>query len=107
MKRLTKISLLVLTAALFLASCAFNRNSLIGSWKDESTGTILEFSVDGKIIQSSPDAPGSSQANDYQFLNDETITIIGTQNVLTFKVEGDKLTLSAQGQSIILTRVKE
>ncbi len=107
MKRLTKISLLVLAAAMLLASCAFNRNSLIGSWKEESSGAILEFSMDGKIIQSSPDAPGSSIANEYQFLNDETITIIGTQNELTFKVEGDKLTLSAQGQSLILTRVKE
>jgi len=106
MKRFTKITLVVLVAAVLLASCAFNRNSLIGSWKEDSSGAILQFSMDGKVIQSSPDAPGSYYANGFQFLNDETITILGTQNVFTFKVEGDTLTLYAQGQSLTLTRVK-
>ncbi len=106
MKRLTNISLVVLAAAILLASCAFNRNALIGSWKEESSGVILQFSEDGRLIQTSPDAPGSSAENGYRFLNDDTINIIGTQTVLTFKVEGDTLTLTSEGQSLALTRVK-
>ncbi len=106
MTRFSKISLVVLAAAMLLASCAFNRNSLIGKWKENTSGTILEFSPDGKAIQTSPDAPGSSYEIGYRFLNDETIHLIGTQNVYTFKVEGDTLTLSAQGQALTLKRVK-
>ncbi len=106
MNRFMKISLVVLTAAVLLAACAFNRNALIGSWKEEGSGIILQFTVDGKMIQTSPDAPGSSVENGYQFINDETILLIGSQNALTYKVEGDNLTLSMQGQSLTLSRVK-
>ena len=101
-----KISLVILAAALFLSSCAFNRNSLIGSWKEEASGLVLQFNVDGKAVQSSPETPGSAVEIGYQFLNDNTIFIIGTQNIYTFSVQGDTLTLSAEGQAINLTRVK-
>ena len=106
MKQFTKISLVILAAALFLSSCAFNRNSLIGSWKEEASGLVLQFNVDGKAIQSSPETPGSAVEIGYQFLNDNTIHIIGTQNIYTFSVQGDTLTLSVEGQAINLTRVK-
>ena len=106
MKQFTKISLVILAAALFLSSCAFNRNSLIGSWKEEASGSVLQFNVDGKVVQSSPETPGSAVEIGYQFLNDNTIHIIGTQNIYTFSVQGDTLTLSAEGQAINLTRVK-
>jgi len=106
MKQFSKISLVILAAALFLSSCAFNRNSLIGSWKEEASGLVLQFNVDGKAIQSSPETPGSAVEIGYQFLNDNTIHIIGTQNIYTFSVQGDTLTLSVEGQAINLTRVK-
>ncbi len=106
MKQFTKISLLILVAAMFLSSCAFDRNALIGSWKEETSGLVLQFNVDGKAVQSSPDTPGSAMEIGYQFLNDNTIHIIGTQNIYTFSVAGDILTLTAEGQAITLTRVK-
>jgi len=106
MKQFTKISLVILAAALFLSSCAFNRNVLIGSWKEEASGVVLQFNVDGKAVQSSPESPGSAIEIGYQFLNDNTIHIIGTQNIYTFSVEGDTLTLTAEGQTVTLTRVR-
>ncbi len=106
MNRLMKISLVVLAAAVLLSACAFNRNALIGSWKEDASGIILQFTVDGKMIQTSSEAPGSSVENGYQFINDDTILLIGSQNVLTYKVEGDKLILSMQDQSLTLSRAK-
>ena len=106
MKNYTRIGLLILAAAVLLSSCAFNRDTLIGSWKEEASGLILQFNVDGKVIQSAPDQPGSAIEIGYQFLNDNTISIIGTQNIYVFSVEGDTLTLSDQGQVVVLTRVK-
>ena len=106
MKQFMKISLVVLVAAMLLSSCVFERNALIGSWKEETQGLVLQFKEDGKVVQSSPDQPGSAIEIGYQFLNDNTINILGTQNIYTFSVQGDTLTLSSQGQAITLTRVK-
>ncbi len=106
MKKLTMTGLVIIALAVLLSSCAFNRNTLIGSWKEEASGLVLQFGIDGKAVQSSPSAPESTIEIGYQFLNDNTIHIIGTQNVYTFSVEGDTLTLSAQGQAVTLTRVR-
>ncbi len=106
MKRWMRISLAILTVAMLLAGCAFNRNVLLGSWKEATSGVILQFNADGKVIQSSPDAPGMTVEIGYQFLNDTTILITGAQSVYTYTVEGDSLTLSAEGQDLALTRVR-
>ncbi len=104
MKRSTKISLVVLAAAILIAGCAFNRNALIGSWNETTSQQSWQFTVDGKMILTAPS--GVSAEIGYQFYNDETIAIPLLQDIFTYKIEGNTLTLTGQNQTITLTRAR-
>ena len=102
-------------AALLLSACAVTaRNALIGKWDNPTQGVTLEFTMDGHMRQT---GQGVTQELGFQFLNDNTITLIapaaaGEPQKIAFRVAGDTLTLdlgadqSGQAQSIELKRVK-
>ena len=102
-------------AALLLSACAVTaRNALIGKWDNATQGTTLEFTMDGHMRQTSQ---GVTQELGYQFLDDNTITLIvpataGEPQKIAFRVAGDKLSLdlgadqSGQKQLIEFQRVK-
>ena len=104
MKRFANISLVVIAVAVVLAGCAFNRNALIGSWNEASSQQTWQFTVDGKMILTAES--GVSAEVGYQFVNDESIVIPLLQDVFSYKIEGDTLTLTGQSQAITLTRVR-
>ena len=101
------IAAAALLLSLLLASCAFNRDALIGTWSTPS-GIVVTFTDDGRLRQVPPQGLGPVTETGYQFLNDNTIILTNSQTRLTFKVEGDKLTLDPGGgqQLIDLTRSK-
>ncbi len=96
----------VLLLSVLLASCAFDRNALIGTWQS-SNGVVVTFTDTGKLRQSPPQGFGPLSENEFQFLNDTTILIVGSQTPYTYKVTGNQLTLDAgNNQPVTLTRVK-
>src|SRR5512135_3747743 len=103
MKRSTRMCLVVLVAALFLAGCAFNRNAIIGSWSEPTSQQTWQFTPGGKMILST--STGMSAEVGYQFWNDTTIVIPLMQDYFSFTVEGNTLTLKGQSQTLTLTRV--
>ena len=102
-----KLAAAALALSLLLAGCAFNRDALIGTWSTPS-GIVVQFTEDGRLRQSPPQGLGPITETGYQFLNDNTIILTNSQTRMTFKLEGDSLTLDPGGgqQSIILTRSK-
>jgi hypothetical protein len=113
MKFSPRLLLGLVMAALLLSACAVTaRNALIGKWEDPTQGITLEFTMDGHMRQT-----GVAQEVRFQFLDDNTITLIapaatGEPQKIAFLVTGDTLTLdlgadqSGQAQSIELKRVK-
>ncbi len=104
MKRFAKIGLVVIAAAMVLAGCAFNRNALIGSWSEASSQQTWQFTVDGKMILRTES--GASAEIGYQFVNDESIVIPLLQDIFSYKIDGDTLTLTGQSQTFTLTRLR-
>ncbi len=117
MNTLTRICAILCTLALLLAAPACNSDphaALYGKWQqdtlsDSNLPIYWEFGSDGSFVISSGEA---RIAITYTFINDSTIqfeksdvlTIGGVP--ITWKVEGDALTLTYQGQDATFTRVK-
>jgi hypothetical protein len=120
---------LTVSSALFLAGCA---KSVVGKWSatDPRIGQVTtEFKSDGTFSQTgniplvgSIDATGTYKTEKDTFSMTTTDIKAGGQSIMnkippqfksaldrngTFKVDGDKLEITAGGQTQTMTRVKE
>ncbi len=93
-----------------LSACGLARNALIGRWVDPASSLDIEFTDAGKMILHNQAA---FIEVDYQFINDNTLALpngeainVPTGTLITYKVEGDKMTLSFGDQPYELTRKK-
>jgi hypothetical protein len=113
-KNLRVLSLFVVIVLLLSAvgcGAATGRAALYGNWNFESSGTTMvwEFKSDGTFILHSDAADIQTK---YEFVDDDTITIFappdigGDDMTLDFKIEGDNLSLTSNGVTQVLTRVK-
>jgi hypothetical protein len=112
-----KIALVFLAAALLLSGCAFSRNALISSWKENGSGLTMIFTPEG-ILRLLPPPPAAGAAPSapaeisYRFMDDSSITVTPAQVLgltenapISFTINGDTLTLDLGGQPVVLTRV--
>ena len=93
MRKRIAIVALVMCALFLLAACGSGSSALVGKWKDEATGMMtMEFKDDGTLSVS---ALGQTQTVSYKVDGDKiTMTADGQEATGTFKVEGNKLTLT-------------
>ncbi len=82
-------------------------NLLIGKWKNEKTGQVIEYTASEFILYDFP-APGNILIAKYTFLDDHTIQLdIQGSNPATFRVKGDKLIKTNQdGTIVVYSRIK-
>ncbi len=107
------IAMILLLSALGCGGGASGRAALYGKWSlaDEASGMTMEFEFkqDGTLTLG---VSGMSVDMKYEFVDDDTIKLTGmealggTDTTMDWKVEGDTLTLTADGQAQTLTRVK-
>ena len=90
------------------------RAALYGKWalEDPTSGMTLEFEFkqDGTLTIG---ASGITFDMKYEFVDDDTIKLTGADMLtggetaeMDFKVDGDKLTLTVEGESQVLNKVK-
>jgi hypothetical protein len=114
MKHSIRILLALVITALLISACGVaSRNALIGKWENTTQGLALEFTMDGRMRQTSQ---GVTQELGFQFKDDHTIaldaTATGAANTIPFTISGDKLTLnigadqSGKAQALDFQRVK-
>ncbi len=90
---------------------ATGRSALYGTWDWNANDSAMtwEFKSDGAFVL---EQSGVTIETKYEFVDDDTIKIIapadidGEDMILDFKVDGDNLTLSANGVDQLLTRHK-
>ena len=116
MKRIPRFLLAMVIFSLLITACAVvSRNALIGKWSSQEQGLTLEFTLDGRLRQTTQ---GVTQELGYQFLDDSSIELkvpgsTGAPQPIPFTIEGDTLTLklgadatSGQSQTLALLRIK-
>jgi len=105
----TKMKLIgVLMALVFLmAACGSNgNNSIVGSWAVEESGIemVYTFEKDGKCAMS---AFGVTLDGEYSLEDDQLILQMNGEpepSIFGYKVDGKKLTLSMDDESLVLTK---
>lgn len=108
------VAMVLLLAALGCGGGASGRAALYGKWEyaDAASGLTMqfEFKQDGTLTLG---ASGITFDMKYEFVDDDTIKLTDSEmltgasdTTMDFKVEGDKLTLTADGQAQVLTKVK-
>lgn len=82
-------------------------NLLIGKWKSEATGQVVEYTASEFILYDIP-APGNTLSTKYTLPDDHTIQLdIRGSNPVTFLVKGDRLTITDQdGTMVVYSRIK-
>jgi hypothetical protein len=116
MKRFPRfLFVMVIFSLLFTACSVASRNALIGKWGNQDQALTLEFTMDGRLRQTSQ---GVTQELNFQFLDDHTIELkvpgaTGAPQPIPFTISGDTLTLhlgqdatSGQPQTLDFQRVK-
>jgi hypothetical protein len=91
------VPLAVLTCFL-LGGCSGQRKALVGKWCDEAGTTTVEFSADGKatIEQAGIVSPTWYKVKGNQLTIGATTALVPEDDVVTFKVSGDTLTMSRE-----------
>lgn len=109
LRSLTLLSV-VLVLAILLASCSAS-SRLVGKWEgiDELSGAdiFIQFNSDG-TAQSGSSALGVTSEGTYEVIDSDTLALSNSEGVsqsLDFTLEGDTLTLTADGQDLILHKV--
>lgn len=108
------VAMILLLSALGCGGGASGRAALYGKWEYTDASTSLnmqfEFKQDGTLTLG---ASGITFDLKYEFVDDDTIKLVddtgmfgGDNATMDFKVEGDKLSLTSQGQTQVLTKVK-
>ena len=89
--------LLSVLTCLLLVGCSGQRKALVGKWRDDAGTTTVEFSPDGKAAL---EQLGVANPTWYKVKGNQlTIGAVPGQlqdNVVTFKVSGDTLTMSRE-----------
>jgi hypothetical protein len=107
------VAMILLLSALGCGGGASGRAALYGKWglTDEASGLTMEFEFkqDGTLTLG---VSGMTVDMKFEFVDDDTIKLTGadvlggSDTTMDFKVEGDKLTLTVDGESQVLTKVK-
>jgi Zn/Cd-binding protein ZinT len=97
---------LILCVSLVLAACG-STASLTGKWKDEATGrTIMEFQDNGTLKMYRMDQLKTTAT--YKVDGDKiTLTVNGTEKKGTYKIEGNKLTLTESSPNQTKVYIKQ
>jgi len=116
MKRFPRFLFAMAIFVLLFSACAVvSRNALIGKWNSQAQDLTLEFTIDGRLKQTTQ---GVSQELKYRFLADNSIELLvpgasSDPQPIAFTIADDKLTLNlgqdtttGQAQTLDLTRVK-
>lgn len=109
MKKIITILVFILCLSLLLAACGSSGSStsLAGKWKDEATGRIImEFLDDGTLKMYVADQLKTTAT--YKVDGEKiTLTINGIEKTGTYKVEGNKLTLTESSPKQTTVYVKQ
>jgi hypothetical protein len=126
MKKMSFIlPVIILSLAILLASCASPRDQLIGKWLVDSSADlqaqglgnlVFEFTRDGLMnISISGSTLQFLYSVKYEFVNDHSIRFVNDTNlasslagqVAEFAIDGEKLTLTNNGEAQTFTRIPE
>lgn len=108
MKKTLCIILAVMFLTVSLCACGGSK-SVVGSWSGTTEGVAITmtFEKDGSGEMS---VMGGLASEEFTYTNDaDTITIIGAEGgteTFGYKLGNDTLTLTADGEELILTKVK-
>jgi hypothetical protein len=96
--------LAILLAAILVVSACNPQQKLIGTWSD-THGNPHEFTSGGIYIIT---FPSTTVTIKYRVLDDASLVLVLTnrQTVCDYAISGDKLTLTCDGDTEVLTRVK-
>lgn len=110
MKRTTAafvLLVLALTLTLVLAACS-PRNELVGKWKADQGGILLEFRPDGVLRM----GEGLAVEVKYEVIYESTIRVGGgaagglsLSGDISYTIQDTKLILTVAGQPMLFTRV--
>jgi hypothetical protein len=116
MKRFPRFLLAIVIFSLLFTACSVaSRNALIGKWGNQEQALTLEFTMDGRLRQTSQ---GVTQELSFQFLDDQSIELkvpgaTGDPQPIPFTIAGDTLSLhlgqdaaGGQPQTLEFQRVK-
>jgi hypothetical protein len=126
MKKLSYIlTVIILSLAMLLASCASPRDQLYGKWLVDSSADlqaqglgnlVFEFTRDGLMnISISGSTLQFLYSVKFEFVNDHSIRFVNDANIPSslagqiaeFNIVGDKLTLTNNGEAQTFTRITE
>ena len=102
MKRFPRFLITIVIFSLLFTACSVaSRNALIGKWGNQDQALTLEFTMDGRMRQTSQ---GVTQELGFQFLDDQSIELkvpgaTGAPQSIPFTISGDTLTLDL-GQDV-------
>ena len=108
------VAVVLLLSALGCGGAASGRAALYGKWgyEEPSSGMTIEFEFkqDGTLTMG---ASGITFDMKYEFVDDDTIKIVdetgmfgGEDATMDFKVNGDTLSLTVEGETMDLKKVK-
>lgn len=115
MTKITRVLLALAALALLLAALgcgATGRDALYGKWSGENANGLLtwEFQQGGKFLLSGSAYGDATYEATFEFIDDDTFSVsipdFGYEGQADFKIDGDKLTVSSEGETVTFTRVK-
>lgn len=100
-------SLLVFVLVLSLVACG-GKNELIGTWKVEDNQELESMGLDLRITFTEDTMEMMGMSFDYEIKGKILVlNMNGQEEKIEFEVNGDELTLIADGERQVLIRVKE
>jgi hypothetical protein len=111
--RLSKAICMLVVVGLLITSCSSAKQRLIGKWRSDKTGEVIEFFKEGTVSVTPPPPLNITITGSYRLLDDDTIRIdlpglfaLFGGSVYDFRVTGDVLTLTAYGVSVDYVRAR-
>ncbi|MDX5474059.1 MAG: hypothetical protein LPK00_00860 [Bacillaceae bacterium] len=104
MQKNSKFIILLLFSVLIVSACSSNKE-LVGVWEDEWLGMLsMEFKSDGTVIISNG---FSEEEAKYKVKGKQISMKIGKETVkLDYEIKDDKLTITGDGEELLLNRRK-
>ena len=104
MQKNSKLIILILFSVLIVGACSSNKE-LVGVWEDDWLGLLsMEFKTDGTVIISNG---FSEEEAKYKVKGNQISMKIGKETVkFDYEIKGDKLTITGNGEELILNRRK-
>lgn len=103
-----KVYVLLVAIAMIFSLVACSGNNLVGSWEVEGNEELIALGLDLTITFTEEEMAMLDVSFPYRVEKDQLIIdMMGQEEIMTFNVDGDILTLSLDGEDQIFNRVKE